>query len=59
MKWDLVGYFRTNFSVTKLALRAETFLVWFPAQMQSHLSDLKANQLFLDWKEWSCSYISV
>lgn len=59
MKRDLVGYFRTNLSVTKLVLQAETCLVWFPALMQSHLSDLKENELVLGWKEWLCLCVSV
>lgn len=29
VKWDLEGYFRANILVTKLAVRAETSLVWF------------------------------
>lgn len=29
VKWDLEGYFRANFFVTKLAVRVENSLVWF------------------------------
>lgn len=35
------------------------FLACFPALLQSHSSDLKGNELVLNWKEWLCPCISV
>lgn len=48
MKWDLEGYLKANFLVTKLAVRAETSLVWFLQKCSPIFLNFKAKELFLE-----------